>query len=98
MEVKWALERAWMLVATVPYILGGWLLRREYLKAEDPIVRRQLQWLSTGSLCGILPFALLYVLPYAFGAVPGFYQKMAVLSVGLLLFTCEYLIVRYQLL
>src|SRR4051794_582487 len=51
-DVKWTLDRAWMLFATVPYILGGWLLRREYLKAEDPIVRRQLQWLSTGSLCG----------------------------------------------
>src|SRR5205085_2547948 len=72
-------------------------LRREYRKAEDPIVRRQLQWLSTGSLCGILPFTLLYVLPYAFGALPTFYQKMAVLPVALIPLTLAYAIVRYRL-
>ncbi len=97
LELRWALDRAWMLFATAPYILGGWLLRREYLRAEDPIVRRQLQWLSTGSLCGILPFALLYVLPYAFGAVPNYYQKMAVLPVALIPLTLAYAIVRYRL-
>jgi two-component system NtrC family sensor kinase len=96
-ELKWTLDRAWMLFATLPYILGGWLLRREYRKAEDPIVRRQLQWLSNGSLCGILPFAVLYVLPYALGAVPNYYQKMAVLSVALIPLTLAYAIVRYRL-
>jgi two-component system NtrC family sensor kinase len=97
LEVRWMLDRAWILFSTVPYILGGWLLRRELRRAEDPIVRRQLQWLSTGSLLGVLPFALLYALPYAMGAVPGYYQKMAVLSIALIPLTLAYAIVRYRL-
>src|SRR5262249_53331350 len=71
---RWTVERRGMLLATVPYIVGGWLFRREYRKAEDPILRRQFQWLANGALCGILPFALLYVLPYAFGLIPNEYQ------------------------
>ena len=42
-KLRWMLDRAWMLFATLPYLLGGWLLRREYRQAEDPIVRQQLQ-------------------------------------------------------
>ena len=45
LEVRWMLDRAWILFSTLPYIAGGWLLRREIRRAEDPIVRRQLQWL-----------------------------------------------------
>ena len=39
-------------------------------RSEDPIVRRQLKWLRNGAIFGILPFALIYVLPYLFGVVP----------------------------
>jgi hypothetical protein len=97
LEVRWTLDRIWMLASCVPFVIGGWLLRREFRRAEDPIVRRQLQWLSNGTLCGILPFALLYVVPYLFGAIPGEYQKMSVLTVALVPLTLAYAIVRYRL-
>jgi PAS domain S-box-containing protein len=96
-ELSWMLDRGWALFLTAIYIAGGVALSREYRRTEDPIVRQQLKWLRNGTFCGILPFALLYVVPYAFGMVPGVYQKMAVLSLPLIPLTLAYAIVRYRL-
>ena len=96
-EVRWLLDRVWMLFWTVPYLASGILLRLESRQAEDPIVRRQLTWLGNGTLCGILPFALFYVVPYVAGMIPTEYQKMAVLPVALIPLSLAYAIVRYRL-
>jgi signal transduction histidine kinase len=97
LELRWMLDRVWMVFWTVPYVAGGFALSVEYRKAEDPIVRQQLKWLRNGAFCGILPFALLYVLPYAMGAIPNAYLKMSVLSLPLIPLTLAYAIVRYRL-
>jgi two-component system NtrC family sensor kinase len=96
-ELRWMLDRVWMVFSTVPYIAGGLALAATYRQAEDPIVRQQLKWLRNGTFCGILPFAVLYVLPYAMGAVPSAYLKMSVLSLSLIPLTLAYAIVRYRL-
>jgi two-component system NtrC family sensor kinase len=96
-EVRWLLDRGWTLLWTLPYVIGGLALSLEYRRTEDPIVRQQLKWLRNGTFCGILPFAFLYVLPYAVGVVPGGWQKMSVLSLVLLPLTLAYAIVRYRL-
>jgi two-component system, NtrC family, sensor kinase len=96
-ELGWGMDRLWMLLASLPYIAGGFALSAEYRKAEDPIVRQQLKWLRNGTFAGVLPFAALYVLPYALGAVPGNYQKTAVASLVLVPLTLAYAIVRYRL-
>ncbi len=96
-EVRWLLDRAGMVFSTVPYVVGALALAREYRKADDPIVRQQLKWLRNGALCGSLPFALFYVLPYAAGAIPSEYMKMSVLSMALIPLTLAYAIVRYRL-
>ena len=97
MEVRWLLDRAWTVFATVPYLIGGIALSLAYRQAEDPIVRQQLKWLRNGTFSAMLPFALLYVVPYALGAVPSPYLKMAVFPVMLLPLTLAYAIVRYRL-
>jgi hypothetical protein len=97
LELRWMLDRIWMVFWTVPYVAGGFALSVEYRKAEDPIVRQQLKWLRNGAFCGILPFALLYVLPYAMGAIPNAYLKLSVLSLPLIPLTLAYAIVRYRL-
>ena len=97
LELRWMLDRVWMVFWTVPYIIGGFALSVEYRKAEDPIVRQQLKWLRNGAFCGTLPFALLYVLPYAMGVIPNAYLKMSVLSLPLIPLTLAYAIVRYRL-
>ena len=96
-HLRWLMDRAWLALLTVLYLVGGAVIAAEYRKAEDPIVRRQLKWLRNGVFCGILPFAAFYVLPYAVGLVPGSYMKMSVLSLTLMPLTLAYAIVRYRL-
>jgi two-component system NtrC family sensor kinase len=97
LELSWLLDRFWVLFSTLPYLLGGVALSLEYARAEDPIVRQQLKWLRNGTFCGVLPYALFYVLPYSVGMVPHPYLKMSVLPLMLLPLTLAYAIVRYRL-
>ncbi|MBV9747068.1 MAG: PAS domain-containing protein, partial [Acidobacteriia bacterium] len=96
-QLRWLLDRIWVVLSTLPYLIGGVVLSFQYRKMDDPIVRQQLKWLRNGTLCGILPFALLYILPYALGATPSQYLKMSVLSVALIPLTLAYAILRYRL-
>ena len=96
-ELRWMLDRAWMVAWTLPYLIGAGVLSAEYTRTEDMVVRQQLKWLRNGAFCGILPFAAFYVLPYVLGALPNSYMKMSVLSVVLIPLTLAYAIVRYRL-
>jgi two-component system NtrC family sensor kinase len=96
-ELQWLLDRVWLVMWSVPYILGGLILSGEYRRAEDPIVRQQLKWLRNGALFGSIPFVLFYVLPYAMGVVPTDLMKLAVLSLALIPLTLAYAILRYRL-
>jgi signal transduction histidine kinase len=97
MEVGWMLNRIWMVVWTVPYLLGAIILNAENRRTEDVIVRQQLKWLRNGALYGILPFAVFYVVPYVLGAIPNNYMKMSVVSLAIIPLTLAYAIVRYRL-
>jgi hypothetical protein len=96
-ELLWMLDRIWQSLLVVPYLLGGLALSLDYRKAEDPIVRQQLKWLRNGTFCGILPFALLYVAPYALGMIPNEYMRLSVLSLALIPLTLAYAVARYRL-
>ncbi len=96
-ELSWMLDRVWLVLSTAPYIMGGVVLSREYKRAEDPIVRQQLKWLRNGTFCGILPFAVVYVVPYALGQIPNPYQTLTVFPLALIPLTLAYAIVRYRL-
>ncbi len=96
-EVNWLLDRVWLLYLVFSYFAGAAALSVEYRRADDAIVRRQLQYLRNGAVLGILPFTLLYVIPYLFGSIPGHYQSMAVLSLILIPVTWAYAVLRYRL-
>jgi signal transduction histidine kinase len=96
-ELRWLLDRIWQPLLVVPYLLGGLTLSLDYRKAEDPIVRQQLKWLRNGTFCGILPFTVLYVAPYALGMIPNQYMRLSVLSLALIPLTLAYAIARYRL-
>ena len=96
-ELRWMLDRAWVVLSTAPYVIGWAALVLEHRKEEDPIVRQQLKWLRNGTFSGIAPFALFYVIPYALGALPSDYLKLSVLSVMLIPLSIAYAIVRYRL-
>ncbi|HWC99203.1 MAG TPA: ATP-binding protein [Candidatus Sulfopaludibacter sp.] len=96
-ELRWMLDRIWVPLATLPYAVGALALAIGHRRAEDPIVRQQLKWLRNGTFFGIVPFFVLYVLPYALGYLPNNYMKLSVLSVVLVPLTLAYAIVRYRL-
>jgi hypothetical protein len=96
-ELRWMLDRIWQPMLVLPYLLGGLVLSLDYRKAEDPIVRQQLKWLRNGTFCGILPFTVLYVAPYALGMIPNQYMRLSVLSLALIPLTLAYAIARYRL-
>jgi hypothetical protein len=66
-------------------------------KADDPVVRRQLTWLRNGAVIGMLPFSLIYAVPYLMGVPPNHAMNLAVLSLPLIPLTWAYAILRYRL-
>lgn len=96
-EVRWLLDRVWLLYLSLAYLLGAAALSLRHGEADDPVVRRQIKYLRNGALLGILPFTAIYTVPYLFGAIPGHYQKLAVLSLALIPITWAYAILRYRL-
>jgi len=96
-EVNWFLDRLWLLNLSVLYLAGTAVLAWKTPHADDPLVRQQLKYLRNGALLGIVPFTMIYAVPYLFGALPGHYQKMAVLSLILVPSSWAYAILRYRL-
>jgi two-component system NtrC family sensor kinase len=96
-EVNWLLYRTWMLYLSLVYLAGTLVLALKTPQADEPLVRQQLKYLRNGALFGILPFTLIYSIPYVLGALPGHYQKLAVLSLILVPITWTYAILRYRL-
>ncbi len=96
-ELRWFLDQIWLIYLIVAYLLGAFALFRQSQEADDPLVLRQLKYLRYGALLGLTPFTCVYAVPYVFGAVPGHYQKLAVISLALIPITWAYAILRYRL-
>lgn len=98
MELNWFLDRVWLLYFSACYLAGALALTVQKRHIDDPVVLRQLKYLRNGAVIGVLPFTLIYVIPYALlGSLPGHYQKAAVLSLILIPITWAYAILRYRL-
>jgi signal transduction histidine kinase len=68
-------------------------------KADPQTLRRQqLKWLTRGTVVTVLPFTLLYVLPYLTDVpTPDWARNLAILSLVVLPLTFSWAIVRYRL-
>ncbi len=97
LEMRWVLDRTWLAFLCAMYLAGGLVLAFQLRKADDPVVRRQLTWLRNGAVIGILPFTLIYAVPYLMGVAPNHAMNLAVLSLPLIPLTWAYAILRYRL-
>src|SRR5882762_7616351 len=84
------------------YFLGaGFIMRRTYKQATQPVLRQQMKWLMRGTILAVAPFTLFYVLPFVIPAlndfIPPGLMKWSVLSLVLLPLTFGYAIFRYRL-
>ncbi len=80
------------------FVFAAVLFLRSYSRANTPLLRQQLKWLTRGTLLAVLPFTVLYAIPYLTGVpVPLLLQKLAGLSLVFLPLTFSWAIVRYRL-
>jgi two-component system, NtrC family, sensor kinase len=95
--LKWNLDRLQMLYLALYFAVAAWVLWDSYRKANTPLERQQMKWISGGTILAITPYTLFYVLPFLFGALTTTAMKISVLSLVFLPLTFGYAIVRYRL-
>jgi PAS domain S-box-containing protein len=96
-HLRWNLDRVDMSYMALFFVAAAAILVDSYRRASTPVLRQQLKWVTRGTIVAILPFTLLYVVPYLLGTLPSPAMKISVLSLGLLPLTFGYAIVRYRL-
>jgi PAS domain S-box-containing protein len=80
------------------YVLAAGLFLRSYSRANTPLLRQQLKWLTRGALLAVLPFTLLYAIPFLFDLrMPSLLTNLAGLSIAFLPLTFCWAIIRYRL-
>lgn len=96
-EMRWLLDRAWLLLFSASFVIGGLILHLNAHKSDDAITRQQLKWLRNGVLAGVIPFIALYAAPYIAGGIPSPLMRLSVLSLAIVPLTWAYAILRYRL-
>ncbi len=79
------------------FLAGGSLLLRNRLKTVDLTSRQQMKWIGYGTLAGIMPFSLLYVLPVLLGVRANFAMEATMLFLAFIPLSVGYAIIRYRL-
>jgi len=79
------------------FLAAAVVFLRSYRRAPSGVLRQQLKWVTGGTLAGILPFLLAYILPYFLGVIPSPWMKVSALSLALIPLCFGYAIIRYRL-
>ncbi len=91
------LDQVELLYAGVYFVAAAFVFLASFRRAPSGVLRQQLKWVTGGTLAGILPFVVLYVLPFAFGIIPKQWMKFSALSLALIPLCFGYAIIRYRL-
>ena len=96
--LKHRLDQVGTAYLAIYYVLSAILFLRSYSRADTPLQRQQLKWLTRGTLLAVVPFTLLYALPFLFDLyMPSLLTKLAGLFIVFLPLTFSWAIVRYRL-
>ena len=79
------------------FLTGGILLLKRRIEARDLIIRQQMKWISYGTLAGIVPFSLIYVIPVFLGARATFAMNSSILFLALIPLSVGYALIQYRL-
>jgi PAS domain S-box-containing protein len=94
---RWILDRVELAYLAMYFLAGAYWLERSYRRADVPLVKQQLKWVTRGTMVSIIPFAAFYVIPYFLGHLPSPWMTLSVLSLIFLPLTFGYAIIRYRL-
>ncbi|HKV26056.1 MAG TPA: ATP-binding protein [Candidatus Acidoferrum sp.] len=78
-------------------LAAGIVLYRNYRAAPAGVLRQQLKWLTAGTFIGTVPFAALYIVPYALNASTQPWMKFSTVSLVFIPLCFGYAIIRYRL-
>ena len=96
--LKHRLEQTGTAYVAAFYVLAALLFLRSYSRADSPLLRQQLKWVTRGTLLAVLPFTLFYAIPFLFDWRPYWLlTDLAGLSLVILPLTFSWAIVRYRL-
>ena len=80
------------------YVIAAVIFWSRHRRTSSGLERQQLKWLSRGTLLAVVPFTLMYAIPYmADWTVPNLLTKVAGLSLVFVPLTFSWAIVRYRL-
>jgi two-component system NtrC family sensor kinase len=96
-RLRWNLDRMEMSYGSLFFLAAATVLWYSYRRASTTILRQQLKWVTRGTILAIIPYSLLYVVPYLLGSLPDAAMKVSALSLALLPLTFGYAIFRYRL-
>ena len=96
-EAERLLDRFDLFLLGAYFVIAAGLFFMSFRRAPSGVLRQQLKWVAGGTATGVLPFLLIYILPYFAGAVPSAWMKLSVISLGLLPLCFGYAIIRYRL-
>ncbi|MGH9791760.1 MAG: ATP-binding protein [Candidatus Acidiferrales bacterium] len=89
-QLEYTYMGAYFLAAAFAFFLS-------YRRAPTAILRQQLKWVTGGTLAGILPFLLVYIIPLAVGVAPRQWMNLSATSLALIPLCFGYAIMRYRL-
>jgi len=95
--LRWNLDRVEMLYLATLFAVAAVVFWNTYQRADTPILRQQLKWVTRGTILAITPFTLFYVIPFLAGALPSGLMTISAFSLVFLPLTFGYAIVRYRL-
>ena len=81
----------------VYFLLAAFVFVMSYRRASSGILRQQLKWVTGGALAGIVPFLLIYIVPFFFGVIPRPWMNFSTISLVLIPLSFGYAIIRYRL-
>jgi PAS domain S-box-containing protein len=96
-SLRWNLDRLQMVYQTIFFVGAAAVLWSSYRKANLPIVRQQMKWISRGAVLAIAPYTLFYVIPYLSGELASTAMKISSFSLVFLPLMFGYAILRYRL-
>ena len=97
LPARLALDQLELAYLGVYFLTAAAIFFNSYRRAPSGVLRQQMKWITGGTLAGILPFALLYILPYSLGAIPRPWMNLSALPLALIPLCFAYAIIRYRL-
>ncbi|MEO6829705.1 MAG: GAF domain-containing protein, partial [Acidobacteriaceae bacterium] len=81
------------------YVAAALVFSLNYRRADNPLTRQQLKWLTRGTLLAVVPFTVFYAIPYLITgpSASTMLSQAGVLCLVFLPLTFSYAIVRYRL-